>query len=63
MRIGGEKAIKRYGGEDIVVSNAADMPDTLHIKEMFEPVVNATIITPGIIFHSSIEILQYICVF
>ncbi|XP_034254893.1 translation factor GUF1 homolog, mitochondrial isoform X2 [Thrips palmi] len=46
MKIFGEKSIKKYGGDTIVVSNAADMPDGGIIKEMFEPVVNATIITP-----------------
>lgn len=47
IRIAGEKLIKKYGGENIIVSNAADMPESNQIKEMFEPVVNATIITPS----------------
>lgn len=47
MRVFGEKTIKKYGGENIIVSNAADMPEVHQIKEMFEPIVNATIITPG----------------
>ncbi|KAK3932194.1 Translation factor GUF1-like protein, mitochondrial, partial [Frankliniella fusca] len=46
MTISGEKNIKRYGGETVIVSNAAEMPDLLCIKEMFEPLVCATIITP-----------------
>lgn len=46
MTIFGEKAIRKHGGENIIVSNAAEMPDLIHIKEMLEPLVCATIITP-----------------
>lgn len=47
MKIHGEKAIKLYGGSEIIVSNAAGLPEFHHITEMFEPFVVATIITPG----------------
>jgi len=46
LKIHGEKAIKLYGGSEIIVSNAADLPEFPNITEMFEPFVVATIITP-----------------
>lgn len=48
MKVFGEKAIRKHGGADVTVSNVADMPDLIHIKEMYEPFVLATIITPEI---------------
>lgn len=47
MRIKGEKNIKFYGGEEILISNPTKLPDPSIITEMFEPTVKGTIITPG----------------
>lgn len=46
VKIIGEKNIKLYGGEEIIVTNPLKLPDPQIISEYFEPIVIGTIITP-----------------
>ncbi|XP_077494252.1 translation factor waclaw [Amblyomma americanum] len=46
IKIHGAKNIKHYGGEMVTINNPLDMPDPIIIKEYYEPMVMATIITP-----------------
>lgn len=47
VKLLGKSNIKKYGAEEIYVSNPTKLPDPTIIAEMYEPVVLGTIITPG----------------
>ncbi len=46
VKIKGEKNIKLYGSEELIVTNASKLPNVSVISEYFEPMVIGTIITP-----------------
>lgn len=46
VKIVGAKNIKKYGGEMVTVTNPLLLPDVAIIKEYYEPMALATIITP-----------------
>lgn len=46
IKVHGAKQIKHYGGEIVTINNPLNMPDPAIIKEYYEPMVMATIITP-----------------
>lgn len=46
MKIHGEKNLKQYGAEELLITNAAQMPMPQIIKTYYEPMVKGTIITP-----------------
>ncbi|XP_075234833.1 translation factor waclaw isoform X2 [Lycorma delicatula] len=46
VTIVGKKNIEKYGGEVVSISNPAHWPDVSIIKEIMEPIVLGTIITP-----------------
>jgi elongation factor 4 len=46
VKIKGEKNIKLYGSEELIVTNASKLPNVSIISEYFEPMVIGTIITP-----------------
>lgn len=47
FKIKGAKNIKKYGGNEVIVTNPAKYPDRSIIVEAFEPIVTATIIFPA----------------
>ncbi|GFU24808.1 translation factor GUF1 homolog, mitochondrial [Trichonephila clavipes] len=46
IKIKGKSNIKKYGGEEIIVSNPQKFPDPIIVEEYYEPMVLGTIITP-----------------
>ncbi|GFY48676.1 translation factor GUF1 homolog, mitochondrial [Trichonephila inaurata madagascariensis] len=46
IKIKGKSNIKKYGGEEIIVSNPQKFPDPTIVEEYYEPMVLGTIITP-----------------
>lgn len=48
--IHGSKNISAFGRSELDISNPANFPDPNIISEMYEPIVKATIITPGLYF-------------
>uniref|UniRef100_L7M1G8 Translation factor GUF1 homolog, mitochondrial n=1 Tax=Rhipicephalus pulchellus TaxID=72859 RepID=L7M1G8_RHIPC len=46
IKVHGAKQIKHYGSEIVTINNPLDMPDPVIIREYYEPMVIATIITP-----------------
>ena len=46
VKVKGEKNIKFYGSDTVTITNPLKLPDINIIEEYFEPMVNATIITP-----------------
>ncbi|GIY84487.1 translation factor GUF1 homolog, mitochondrial, partial [Caerostris darwini] len=46
MRIKGKNNIKKYGSEEIIISNPSKFPDPAIVEEYLEPMVLGTIITP-----------------
>lgn len=46
VRIHGEKNLKAYGTDELLITNAASLPAPQIIKTYFEPMVKGTIITP-----------------
>lgn len=46
IKVHGAKQIKHYGSEIVTINNPLDMPDPAVIREYYEPMVMATIITP-----------------
>lgn len=49
VKLIGNKAIREYGGEEVVITNPSTWPDKNIIAETSEPFVMGTIITPGLI--------------
>lgn len=45
MKIKGQKNIKQYGSDELVINNPLKLPDVNIIEKYYEPIVNATIIT------------------
>ena len=54
MKIHGEKNIKQYGSEELLITNASMMPPVPIIKEYFEPMVRGTIICPDQ-YHNAVS--------
>ncbi|KAH6924953.1 hypothetical protein HPB50_027024 [Hyalomma asiaticum] len=48
IKVHGAKQIKHYGSEIVTINNPLDMPDPVIVKEYYEPMVMATIITPDV---------------
>ncbi|GIY58925.1 translation factor GUF1 homolog, mitochondrial [Caerostris extrusa] len=46
VRIKGKNNIKKYGSEEIIISNPSKFPDPAIVEEYLEPMVLGTIITP-----------------
>ncbi|GFS72250.1 translation factor GUF1 homolog, mitochondrial [Nephila pilipes] len=46
MKIKGKSNIKKYGSEEIIVSNPSKFPDPSIVEKYYEPMVLGTIITP-----------------
>ncbi|XP_055926457.1 translation factor GUF1 homolog, mitochondrial-like [Argiope bruennichi] len=46
IKIKGKSNIKKYGSEEIIISNPSKFPDPTIVEEYFEPMVLGTIITP-----------------
>ncbi|GBM31745.1 Translation factor GUF1, mitochondrial [Araneus ventricosus] len=46
IKIKGKNNIKKYGSEEIIISNPSKFPDPTIVEEYFEPMVLGTIITP-----------------
>ncbi|XP_054160333.1 translation factor GUF1 homolog, mitochondrial-like [Oppia nitens] len=46
VKIRGEKNIKIFGAEELVITNASKLPDVNIISEYYEPMTTGTIITP-----------------
>ncbi|CAH2037535.1 unnamed protein product, partial [Iphiclides podalirius] len=46
IKLKGSKIIKKYGSEEIIITNPLQLPDSQHIEEYYEPLVIGTIITP-----------------
>ncbi|XP_041978742.1 translation factor GUF1 homolog, mitochondrial [Aricia agestis] len=46
IRVKGAKNIKQYKGEEVLITNPLQLPESQNIAEYFEPFVKGTIITP-----------------
>lgn len=55
VRIKGEKNIKQYRSDELLISNPTHLPEPTIITEMLEPTVLGTIITPGSSQHCDLS--------
>lgn len=46
-KIFGSKNIKKYQGDTVIFNNPVNFPDPQIVSEFYEPMIVATIITPG----------------
>lgn len=46
----GSKNIVKYQGDTVTFSNPSHFPDLSIVKELYEPIVLGTIITPGLLY-------------
>lgn len=58
VRLRGEKVIKRYGGEEVIINNPTNWPDVSNIVETLEPFVLGTIVTPDYYLGSILGLCQ-----
>lgn len=55
VRIFGEKNIKKFGTNELVLSNPTQFPDPSIVEEYLEPMVLGTVITPGKLSNLNVD--------
>ncbi|CAL4093279.1 unnamed protein product [Meganyctiphanes norvegica] len=58
VRLHGEKVIKKYGSEEVIINNPSNWPEVPNIVETSEPFVLGTIITPDCYLGSILSLCQ-----
>lgn len=59
-KIFGSKNITKYQNEIITFNNPAHFPDMQIVSELYEPMIIATVITPGMYFLLIVNALKFI---